>query len=517
MEYPKQAFAYTDGDKNYFRHHFDSVKRAAENRSVDITALIKSFYELRRSKLSSLKLKKAYNHLKNHAKVILSGKIPSQAEDRDYTDDLSELQFLINDIQENGITDNPELVKLPPTPIMKIGIWNGQEFDMKRLERILRNFKHFKKSFLPALKQGHEQGFGLFAGIENDQEALGYVTDLFIENDKLMAVFEFIPEIYETKILNRTLRYKSSEIWRKFPSNGKDYEDVLTAVALLGIDPPAVEGLGEIPLAQFKADDKQNHSCFAVVFDTQTDDYYRKEEESMEDVKKEELKEEEIKVELEEKEEVKEEEEKEDVEEEVVEEESEEETDSEAETEAEDEIEAEESSNELESEEASLLSAKEQEILELKKKIDEQNNLIISLAREQDKRERVALVEDLIKDGHLLPAEREQVEFLFSALDNSQTMKFEKETVGARKVFEEFLRSRKAWTKEEFSKAEETEINDALPKVPVEDEQLVKCSGSYVPVKNAELAEKAKALFEKYRKEGRKDVTFADCILAVSK
>lgn len=128
--------------------------------------------------------------------------------------------------------------------VFRVGKWNGTEFSRKDLEGMVAAFRETRNAVMPFLKLGHNDDQEILR--RDDLPAAGWVDDLRMEGDRLVADFAGIPgKVYD--LLERgAYRTRSIEIWRNVNIAGKTHPWLLTAVALLGAELPAVEGLNDI-------------------------------------------------------------------------------------------------------------------------------------------------------------------------------------------------------------------------------------------------------------------------------
>lgn len=128
--------------------------------------------------------------------------------------------------------------------VFSAGLWNGDEYTAKDLDDMVAAFDENKKYVKPALKLGHDDNQALLQ--RDGMPAAGWVSALYRKGKKLVADFEDIPgKIYD--LLKRGAYKKvSSEIWWNTTVNGKPYRRLLTGIALLGADLPAVMNLADI-------------------------------------------------------------------------------------------------------------------------------------------------------------------------------------------------------------------------------------------------------------------------------
>lgn len=139
--------------------------------------------------------------------------------------------------------------------IFSTGTWNGDKYTAKDLEEIVKNFEETKATVKPYLKLGHdsEQKFLQKEGIPS----AGWIDRLYIQGEKLVADFADIPQkIYEL-IQKKAYRKVSSEMFWNVKIKEKSYRRLLSAVALLGAETPAVMNLSDI-LALYGLSEKEN-------------------------------------------------------------------------------------------------------------------------------------------------------------------------------------------------------------------------------------------------------------------
>lgn len=131
------------------------------------------------------------------------------------------------------------------------GTWNGMSFKRGDVEEIAQNFQALFDYHKVPLKFGHNDNQPLTDG----QPALGWVTKADVNNDgKLMLTAENVPDIVARAINEKLYRKVSVELDLGVEHKGKTYRYVLSGVALLGADIPAVNTLAD--LTHYLSDDK---------------------------------------------------------------------------------------------------------------------------------------------------------------------------------------------------------------------------------------------------------------------
>lgn len=126
--------------------------------------------------------------------------------------------------------------------IFAVGTWNGMRFTAEDLVKIAENFKALEPYHKVPLKFGHNSEQPLTDG----QPALGWVTAVYVKDSKLMAKFEHVPDVVRKAIEKKLYRKVSVELDIDVEHKGKKYDYVLSGVALLGADIPAVSVLADL-------------------------------------------------------------------------------------------------------------------------------------------------------------------------------------------------------------------------------------------------------------------------------
>ena len=126
--------------------------------------------------------------------------------------------------------------------IFAVGKWNGMEFSAADLTNITDAFATLGDNMKVALKMGHNQEQPMTDG----HPALGWVSKVWVAGDKLMARFTDLPKIVYEAIQKKLYKNVSIELDLEVKHKGNDYPLVLTGVALLGADIPAVSTLKDL-------------------------------------------------------------------------------------------------------------------------------------------------------------------------------------------------------------------------------------------------------------------------------
>lgn len=123
------------------------------------------------------------------------------------------------------------------------GTWNKTwKFSAQDLHDIAANFTALGDNHHVPLKFGHNEKQPMTDGYP----ALGWVSAVWVKDDKLVAKFESVPTIVKKAFDAKLYRHVSVELDVDVEHRGKKYKYVLSAVALLGADIPAVNTLNDL-------------------------------------------------------------------------------------------------------------------------------------------------------------------------------------------------------------------------------------------------------------------------------
>jgi hypothetical protein len=129
--------------------------------------------------------------------------------------------------------------------IFRAGTWNKQTFTEEDLDGIVAAFNAANKAGRVPLKFGH-------ADDEADQPfreglpALGWVSKVWRAGKDLFADFIDMPTAVFQAVKNGLYKFVSIELLKNAEYEGNRFPYLLDAVALLGADPPAVDGLQDL-------------------------------------------------------------------------------------------------------------------------------------------------------------------------------------------------------------------------------------------------------------------------------
>ena len=128
--------------------------------------------------------------------------------------------------------------------IFSVGIWNGMKFVEQDLLNIESSFGALKDVLKIPLKLGHDDEQPLTDGLP----AIGWVEEVKYNKDKkkLEAVFDIVSDKVIKAIEMNMYRTVSVELDVGVTYKEKQFEFVLTGVALLGAELPAVNNLNDL-------------------------------------------------------------------------------------------------------------------------------------------------------------------------------------------------------------------------------------------------------------------------------
>lgn len=144
--------------------------------------------------------------------------------------------------------------------IFAVGKWNGMEFTEEDLGSIAATFATLGDKMRVALKLGHNDEQQMTDG----HPALGWVSKVWVAGDKLMARFTDMPQVVIDAIKKKLYKNVSVELDMDVKHKDSQYPYVLTGVALLGADIPAVNTLKD--LAHYMSRDADFSVGRTVVF-----------------------------------------------------------------------------------------------------------------------------------------------------------------------------------------------------------------------------------------------------------
>lgn len=141
--------------------------------------------------------------------------------------------------------------KIEGVEIFATGTWRASTGKVSvgsaMLDDIVNNYAAIGATpgYVPVIKLGHTDRQKWF-GQDNGAPNLGFATNVRRKGDKVLADFDNVPEVVFDLIANKRYNSVSIELSPKIEHEGKTFTNVLTAVALLGAELPAVKGLKEL-------------------------------------------------------------------------------------------------------------------------------------------------------------------------------------------------------------------------------------------------------------------------------
>ncbi|MFA6213552.1 MAG: hypothetical protein WC714_29210 [Candidatus Obscuribacterales bacterium] len=148
------------------------------------------------------------------------------------------------------------------------GKWNGMEFTADDLQNIADTFNVLGENMKVCLKMGHNKEQRMTDG----QPALGWVSKVWVAGEKLMAHYTDLPQIVYDAIKKKLYRHVSIELDIDVSHKGNKYPYVLTGVALLGADIPAVNTLKDLNhyMSRDATFSVGRHAVFSAIAGNQT-------------------------------------------------------------------------------------------------------------------------------------------------------------------------------------------------------------------------------------------------------
>jgi len=126
--------------------------------------------------------------------------------------------------------------------IFAVGKWNGMEFTESDLHAIAAAFELLQNNHQVPLKFGHNDQQPMTDG----QPALGWVDRVWVDGQKLLARFTDLPAIVYEAMKKKLYKNVSVELDIGVNYKGNTFPFVLSGVALLGADIPAVNTLKDL-------------------------------------------------------------------------------------------------------------------------------------------------------------------------------------------------------------------------------------------------------------------------------
>ncbi len=144
--------------------------------------------------------------------------------------------------------------ELRDVEVFGIGEWKGQKITGEDIDDIVKGTNEIIDKLKPKVKLGHDDKQVLLQ--RTGYPAGGWITKLKRSGDKILVDIKEVPKVLYQLIKNGAYKRISSEILSGYtePSTKKIYKKVLSAIAFLGADLPAVTNLKDIA-ALYDADE----------------------------------------------------------------------------------------------------------------------------------------------------------------------------------------------------------------------------------------------------------------------
>lgn len=136
------------------------------------------------------------------------------------------------------------LHSLQGVEIFSSGTWNGDVYQDDDLDQMVRAFNETRQTFRPPVKLGHTDNQTLLQ--QDGLPAAGWIGKIYRKGKKLLADLVDIPDKIYALLQNKAYAQVSCEIIWNANINGQKYPYLLSAIALLGADLPAVTNLDTI-------------------------------------------------------------------------------------------------------------------------------------------------------------------------------------------------------------------------------------------------------------------------------
>ena len=166
--------------------------------------------------------------------------------------------------KEDGTMDKKifkkDLKEIKGVEVFSAGTWNGDTYTTEDLDKMVKAFNDTSETVRPFLKLGHSDKQNILEA--EGLPAAGWVGKLYRVGEKLVADFVDIPKKIFELIENKSYRSVSSEIYFDVSIKDKKFDMLLSAIALLGAEMPAVMNLSDI-MSRFGLKDYESIKTFA--------------------------------------------------------------------------------------------------------------------------------------------------------------------------------------------------------------------------------------------------------------
>ncbi|HEV8536020.1 MAG TPA: phage protease [Candidatus Limnocylindria bacterium] len=137
-----------------------------------------------------------------------------------------------------------ETETLRGVPIFDVGTWNGVGYTDADLDAMVVAFHELRGIIDPPVRLGHDEEQEILTS--SGHPAAGWVERIYRDGSQLVADISRVPRTIAELVRAGAYRKVSSELLLDATLNGKTYPRVLSGVAFLGDELPAVRSLGDI-------------------------------------------------------------------------------------------------------------------------------------------------------------------------------------------------------------------------------------------------------------------------------
>jgi hypothetical protein len=147
--------------------------------------------------------------------------------------------------------------------LFRTGRWNNfKDFTTADLDGMVQAFDELKMAGRVPFKMGHNEAQPFTDG----QPALGWLSKVYRDGDVLYGDATGVPSAVHAAIKDGLYKFVSVELAQWVMEGGSEYPFVLSAVALLGADIPAVKGLKDLQALTYAKAPKFGSSVAKVAF-----------------------------------------------------------------------------------------------------------------------------------------------------------------------------------------------------------------------------------------------------------
>ena len=145
----------------------------------------------------------------------------------------------------NGVVLSDMMTRdLEGVEVLREGTWNGVPFPIERLDQMVEAHKALRGILDPPIKLGHDDNQRLLQ--KDGYSAAGWVENLRRVGSRLVADLKQVPAMVADLIEVGAIRKRSSEVRFQLMAGGQTWPAVLTGLALLGEQLPAVDSLSDM-------------------------------------------------------------------------------------------------------------------------------------------------------------------------------------------------------------------------------------------------------------------------------